>query len=287
MKKITIAMAAMLSASAVYAAELNGVSASDISKFSLSALKAPAPVLRAVQAPATAEISDLALLPQASKSLLSTYAETESDFKAFTGMWTPILAKYGMKVTGTEYKDRFGILTYESPDGRVIRGFTADKMNYDALSSSTMAKLQGDLVSALDNSGLTPVAALRITKNDYIRPTVAVYYLTKPEENMDHEVQLRQLKNGDDIDFDLLANSVTLVKNDSSFSMVYIGRLVGFKTLLSKDEAGIAAKLADYRKFLSDNQKVFIASRTFKLDQPVDLGGDGTLNYAVNVYFFQ
>lgn len=285
MKKIAIAAAVVLSASAVYAAELNGVSASDISK--LSALKAPAPVLRAVQAPSAAEINDLTLLPQASKSLLSTYAKTEADFKAFTGMWTPILAKYGMKVTGTEYKDQFGILKYESPDGRVVRDFVADKMDYDALSPDAMAKLQQDLVSALDSAGLTPIAALKVTKNDYIRPTVAVYYLTKPDENMDHEVQLRQLKNGDDIDFDLLANSVTLVKKDSSFSMVYIGRLVGFKTLLSKDEAGIAAKLTDYRKFLSDNKKDFIASRTFKLDEPIDLGEDGTLSYAVNVYFFQ
>ncbi|MDP2865243.1 MAG: hypothetical protein Q8O90_03270, partial [Elusimicrobiota bacterium] len=73
---------------------------------------------------------------------------------------------------------------------------------------------------------------------------------------------------------------------DASFSLVYIGKELGFKTKLATDEAGIAAKLADYKKFLAENKKEFIASKTFKLDEPIEFS-DVKFNYVVNIYFFQ
>jgi len=284
MKKLAIAAAVIFSVSAVKAAELANISANDVKA---SKIEVPAPVLQAGAkcGHVSGEITKLNLLAQTAKSQLFTYAKTEAEFNEFVAMWTPILNKFGIKVTGTEYKNEFGVLKYESPDGRVVRDFMAEKMNYDALSQPAMTKLQHELLEPLEQAGMTPIASFMI-KNEIFRPTFNIYYLTKPEENMDHEVQLRQLKNGDDIDFDLLTNAVTLVKKDAEFSMVYIGKLVGFKTKLAADEAGIAVKLADYKKFLAENKKEFIAAKTYKLEQPIEITG-GKLNYLVNIYFFQ
>jgi len=278
--------AAMLSVSALSAAELNTITAGDVKA---SKIEVPAPALQLETAKCnhvSGEITTkLHLLAQTSKSLLFTYAKNEAEFKEFVEMWTPILNKFGLKVTGTEYKNEFGKLMYESPEGYVVRDFMAEDMHYDALDAAAINKVKHELLEPLEQSGMTPIAALDI-KNEIFRPTFKLYYLTKPDANMDHEVQLRQLKNGDDIDFDLLNGPVKLVKKDASFSMVYIGKLVGFKTKLAADEAGIAVKLADYKKFLLENKKEFIASKTYKLETPIEFTGT-KLNYFVNMYFFQ
>jgi ASC-1-like (ASCH) protein len=286
MKILALAAAALLSAAALNAAELNGISAADIK---VSKLDIPAPVLQLDSSEkcghVTGEITKLHLYAQASKSMLFTYAKTEAETKEFTAMWTPILEKFGMKVTGTEYKTELFMLKYESADGRVVRMFNADRMNYDALSSTTIAALQHEVLEPLEQAGMTPIASFSI-KNDVFRPTFNIYYLTQPDENRDHEVQLRQMKHGDDIAFDLLANSVTIVKKDSSFSMVYIGKLLGYKAKLAADEAGIQAKLEEYKKYLAENKKEFIGSITEQLDEPFTIG-DHTYKYAVGMYFFQ
>ena len=286
MKKLAMIAAAMLSVSALSAAELTNITAGDVKA---SKIEVPAPVLQLTDAAkcnhVTGEITSLHLLAQTSRSQLFTYAKTEAEFKEFVGKWTPILGKFGIKVTGTEYKNEFGILRYESPDGRVVRDFMAENMNYDALNPAAIEKLQHELLEPLEQAGMTPIASFTI-KHEAFRPTFKLYYLTKPEENMDHELQLRQLKNGEDIDFDLLTGAVNLVKKDASFSMVYIGKLLGSKSKLAVDEAGIAVKLADYKKFLAENKKEFIASRTYKLEKPIELT-DIKLNYLINIYFFQ
>ena len=276
MKKLAIAAAAMLSVSALNAAELTDITAADI-----QAVRIEAPVLAAQQDEAakcghvSGEISKLHFLANASRSQLISHAKTEAEFKEFIAMWTPILEKFGMRVVSTEYKTELGILKYESPDGKVVRRFLADGMNYDALSEEAMQKEQH----------MTPVAAFRI-KHEAFRPTFCVYYLTQADENADHEVQLRQMKHGDDIAFDLLANSVTLVEKDASFSMVYIGKLLGYKAKLAADEAAIQAKLEEYKKYLAENKKEFIGARVEKLDEPFTVG-DHTYTYAVGMYFFQ
>ncbi len=286
MKTLAIIAAAAFCVSSAHAAELKDLS---ISEIKASRIELPAP---SITAPVSAkcghvsgEITKLNLLAQAAKSQLFTYAKTEAEFKEFTDMWTPILNKFGIKVTGTEYKNEFGILKYESPDGRVVRTFLAEGMTYDALNVPAMEKLKHELLEPLEQAGMTPIAAFNI-KNEIFRPTFNIYYLTKPDENADHEAQLRQLKNGDDIDFDLLANAVTIVKQDASFSMVYIGKLLGFKSKFAADEAGINLKLADYKKFLAENNKEFIASRTARITPPFVIGTT-TYNYFVNMYFFQ
>jgi ASC-1-like (ASCH) protein len=286
MNKLAIIAAAAFCVSSAHAAELKDLSISEIkaSKIELPAPSVTAPV-SAKCGHVSGEITKLNLLAQANKSQLTTYAVTAGEFKEFTDMWTPILNKFGMKVTGTEYQNELGILKYESADGRVVRTFLAEGMNYDALNVPAMEKLKHELLEPLEQAGMTPIAAFNI-KNDIFRPTFNIYYLTKPVENADHESQLRQLKNGDDIDFDLLTNAVTLVKKDASFSMVYIGKLLGFKSKVAADEAGINLKLAEYKKFLAENKLEFIASRTDKII-PAMVVGEHTYGYFVNMYFFQ
>lgn len=284
MKKLAILAAVIFSVSAVNAAELANISASDAKA---SKIEIPAPVLETQGQKCgyvSGELTKLHLYATANRSQLFSHAKTEAEFKEFVAMWTPILEKFGMKVISAEYKLELGILKYESPDGKVVRMFLAEGMNYDALSAEAMKKEQHMLIEALEKSGLTPVASFMI-KHEAFRPTFNVYYLTQANENPDHEVQLRQLK-GDEIDFDLLTGAVTLVEKDASFSMVYIGKLLGFKGKLAADEAGIAAKLADYKKFLTENKKEFIASKTSKLDEPFVVG-ETTYRYYVAIYFFQ
>jgi hypothetical protein len=249
-----------------------------------------APEAATQRALVTGEIAKLNLFAQASKSQIFTYAENDAQFAEFKAMWQPILEKYGMKVTGTEYKNAdgqggYGFITYSSPDGRVIRAFLAEKLHYDALDAAAVTGLQNELLGALERAGLTPIASFTI-KNEAFRPTFNIYYLTKPEDNPDHEIQLRQLLYGDDLDFDLLAGSVNFVRQDASFSLVYTGKLLGLVSKLGVDEPALNAKIADYKKFLSDNQKEFIASRNFKMDQPIDLG-DAKAFFVAHIYFFQ
>lgn len=285
MKKLAIAAAALLSAAALNAAELNGVTAADIR---ISRMDVPAPA-----APVSDEkcgyvsgvITQLHFFATASRSQLIGHAKTEAEFKEFVSYWTPIIEKFGMRVVSSEHKYELGILKYESAAGKVIRMFLADGMKYDALSEEAMKKEQHMLIESLEKQGLTPVAAFRI-KHEAFRPTFNVYYLTDSDENPDHEVQLRQLKHGDDIDFDLLKDRVTIVEKDASFSLVYIGRLLGYKAKLAADQAGIQAKLEDYKKFLAGNKKEFIGARVEKLSEPFTVG-DTTYNYGVGIYFFQ
>ncbi|HBA60463.1 MAG TPA: hypothetical protein DCZ92_06530 [Elusimicrobia bacterium] len=290
MNKLAIIAVTALCVSTAQAAELNGIFAADVAAIKMDV---PAPVLqKTADAPkcnhVTGEIAaKLHLLAQTAKSQLFTFAKTEAEFKEFTDMWTPILAKFDMKVIGRTYDPKvgFGTLQYVSADGSVVREFQVDGMTYDALSQPAMDKLKHELLEPLEKAGLTPVAVLDI-KNPIFRPTFRIYYLTKPEENMDREAQLRQLKNGDDIDFDLLANAVNIVKKDATFSMVYIGKLVGSKSKLAKDELSATMSIAKYKEFLAENKKEFIASRTSKLDKPFTVG-ENTYNFVYSVYFFQ
>ena len=230
----------------------------------------------------------LHLVAQTAKSQLFVFADTEPLFREFVDMWTPILVKFNLKPTAVEYKDTFGTLSYGSADGAVIRDFMAEKLRYNALDPADMAKLRDELISALEKAGLTPVASLNL-KNELFRPvTFNIYYLTKPEEDPDHEIRLRHLVNGDgeDLDFDIIAGAVWIVKKDAPFSLVYIGKELGFHGGWSDTEEGAKTKLEEYRKFLKENGQEFIGSRIIKLDKPY-VSGDITVNYIVNTYFFR
>jgi len=234
----------------------------------------------------TATITDkLFLAAQSGKNRLFSSVKNENEYKEFLSFWKPILENNGFKVISTEYKDDFAAISYDSPEGLAIRNFWADEMNYNAKDENEIGKLKDELISALDKNNMKTIAALRIN-NEIFRPTFVLYYITKKNETQEKEIRLRQLKKGEDIDFELLENSVIIVKKDSSFSLVYIGRELGFVSKLARDLDSANDKLANYKKFLVENNKEFIESKIIKLKEPLTVGDD-VYNYLLNIYFFQ
>lgn len=232
-------------------------------------------------------LTSLHLMPQAVRNRLISFG-TEAQFAEFTAMWNPILQSAGMAVGAVTYEAdiKMGVINYTSPGGLVLRRLIADKLNYDALNPTEVHNLKASMEAALEKNGL-PVKASFYVKSDALRPTFALYYVTKGEENADHEKQMRILKKGEDIDYDLLESAgVNIVRRDNSFTMLYIGRELGFKSKLAADEASAAKKLEDYKKFLAENDKEFIGSRTHKLAEPFTVG-ETTYNYLLNMYFYQ
>lgn len=287
MRIFAIIAAVALCASAANAIELENISAGNVTAFKM---ELPVPVLRKSETEnkcghISASITNLYLLAQTAKSQIVTVADTEAQFTEFVNMWTPMLAKFDIKVIGTEYKSRVGIVKYEAPGGRVLRSFIAEKMHYDALDPAAIKKLEHELLEPLEQAGMTPVASIGINHPAF-RPTFVLYYLTKPQEKQESEIQLRQMANGEDIDFDLLTSYVTLVKKDAVYSMVYIGKALGYKSKVSATEDGVNQKVADFKKLLIENKMEFLTAKVFKLDPPFVVGTT-TYNYAANIYFYQ
>ncbi|HAH32976.1 MAG TPA: hypothetical protein DCL44_11755 [Elusimicrobia bacterium] len=287
MKKIAMLSAVMFCVSAAKASELRNLSLNEIKASKLELPLPSAPENGAVKCGhVTGDITKLHLLAQTAKSLLFTSADTAALFKEFTDMWKPILEKFGLKPTTTEYTGHFGTLNYESSNGLVVRDFFAERLHYDALSVTAMETLKHELLEPLERAGMTPVASFNI-KNEIFRPTFNIYYLTKPDANPSHEIKLRHLMRGDDIDFDILQNAgITLVKKDTSFSLVYIGKEVGFVSKVGVSEEAVNKKVSDYKKYLTENKLEFIGSRTFKLDETF-IVGSSTLTHGANIYFYQ
>ncbi len=288
MKNLVLIAIASLLTSSVSASELRDIKVSEINnvKLELPAVSSPDPAAAPKCGHVSGEITQLHLLAQTAKSLLFTYADTEALFNEFTAMWKPILQKFELTPTTTEYKNEFGKLNYTSADGRVVRDFMAEGLTYNAIDPVEVAKLEHSLIHSLEQLGLPTIASFKI-KHDAFRPTFNMYYLTSPAENQDHEIRLRQLKNGEDIDFDVLKQAgVNVIREDSSFSAVYVGKLIGSKSKIAADEAGVLKKLDDYKKFLTEQKKELIGYRVHKITEPFTVG-DTTYNYLVNIYFYQ
>ena len=290
--KIIVTLAALASFSMSASAQeisLNSLSFSDIQLNQVKAPEVPVPQVDEEQLKCVeynGAITDkLYLSPQTGKTNLFTYVDNEKEFQEFQDLWKPILEKNGLKVTSSELKNGFAVISYESAEGLVIRDFWADGMNYDALNKEEMNKLKKELLCALDGAGMKAVAAFDVN-NPAVRPTFKLYYLTKGASSSEKEIQLRQLKNGENIDFELLENRVQFVKKDSEFSLVYIGKELGFVSKLAKDQASADKKVADYKKFLTDNKKELIDYKVIKLDEQLAVV-DMTFDYLVNFYFFQ
>ncbi len=228
------------------------------------------------------EIKEFHLLAQTGKKAIFTHADTKEQFDEFINKWTPILNKAGLTPAKKEFEHTLGIQYYDSKDDSVLRDFWADKLNYDALASSEIYKLQHELVMSLKKANMPTIAAFRIN-NTYVRPTFKLFYKTKYNENPDHEIRLRHLMKGNDIDYDIIEKAgINIVRKDRTFSMVYIGRELGFVTRFGKGLAGIEKKIENYKKFLIEHNKEFIGSRIVKLEEPLY-----EYTHAVKLYFYQ
>ncbi len=264
--------------------QLDAVTANDVTAAEVSLPQAQEPEAALDKA---GVLTSLHLMPQAVRSRLLSFG-TPAQFAEFTAVWNPILQEAGMVIGEVTYEAdiQLGIVNYSSADGLVLRRLIADRLNYDALNPTEMHNLKTEMEAALAKNGL-PVKASFYVKSDALRPTFALYYVTRGDENDDHEKQMRILKKGEDIDYDLLESAgVNIIRRDNSFTMLYIGKELGFKSKVATDEASAAQKLEDYKKFLAENKKEFLGSRTHKLTEPFTVG-ETTYNYLLNMYFYQ
>lgn len=229
--------------------------------------------------------SNLYILPQTGGSVLFSYMESEEQYKDYLSFWTKVLSDNGFKIVSSEFNNGFAKIIYSSEKGLVIRNFWAYNLNYDAKNENEITKLKNELINALDSHNMKTVAVFRVN-NDTVRPTFVLYYITKGNENSSNEIALRQLKNGEDIDFDLLSDKVDIVRKDYSFSLVYIGKELGFVSKLAYDNNEAMKKLDQYKKFLKESNKEFINYRLVSMDKPLNIG-ENTYNLLLKIYFFQ
>ncbi|OGS10709.1 MAG: hypothetical protein A2234_08710 [Elusimicrobia bacterium RIFOXYA2_FULL_58_8] len=267
---------------------INAISAADISAIEIAVPQVPAPQAPAQDLRAGEVLTRLHLMPQAYKSAISSFVKDDKEFAEFTSMWNPILQKAGFAIGEISFRAdiKLAVINYTSPQGLVLRRFMADPLNYDALNPTDMHNLRQELTVSLSKNDM-PAAASFYIKSELFRPTFVIYYVTKGGENDDHEKQLRIFKPGDDIDYDLLQKAgVNIVKRDNAFTMVYAGKLIGFKSRVAVDETAAAVKILEFRKYLAENKKEFIGSATHKFATPFVVGA-ATYNYFFNVYFYQ
>ncbi|HNW43657.1 MAG TPA: hypothetical protein PKI19_04080 [Elusimicrobiales bacterium] len=263
---------------------LNGLSAADISAVKTAPPPASAPAMKFREGEV---ITQLHLLPQTYKNVLSASVKSEKEFAEFTKMWNPILQKAGFTIGEVSYNARLGMadIKYSSPKNQALRLFIADKLNYDALNPTEMHNLRQELTASLERNGM-PVMASFYLRNDIFRPTFVLYYVTEQGENGDREKQLRIFKPGEDIDYELLQNAgVNIVRKDNSYTMAYVGNAIGSKGKLAVDEATAAQKLEEYKKLLAGQKMEFIGARIQKLDAPFTVGAV-TYNYCFTAYFY-
>lgn len=231
------------------------------------------------------EISKPHLIANASKKILFGYVKDDNQYKEFVEMYTKILKDNGFKISGVKREGEMVMITYLAHNEMGIRRFIGDQLNYNAKDDKEIIKIMDETVSKMEENNMKVVAKY-IVKTDFLRPTFMIYYLTEVKDFQEKEMRLRQLKKGEDIDFELLENSVKIIKKDSSFSMLYIGKELGFVSKLAVDENSAIKKLEDYKQFLKENKKEFINYKIKKLDKPFT-SGEATFNFLLNIYFFQ
>ncbi|MDE2142178.1 MAG: hypothetical protein KGJ84_07195 [Elusimicrobia bacterium] len=276
--RTVIAASLLALASSAYAAGPEGLPA--FSEINFTRIRAMKTELKAPQGRAGDVITDYHLLAQAGKSALYGYAQTPEQAAEATAYWTKVLTAAGVKAGAATYADGMYTIPYATADGRVIRDFLADPRQFPPKDESGLRANMALAQSALTKAGLTVVSA-RVINVDALLPTYSVLYLTKADENPDHEARLRVLKPGDDIDVDVYRGAgVNVVQVPETWMLVYIGPELGYVTVIGKTQDEIAEKLAKRKDFLVSEGKRLIADKIVPLD-------DADYKFAAAIYFFQ
>lgn len=225
------------------------------------------------------------LIANTSKKIIIGYPKTDAEYKEFIDMYTKLLKDNGFKISEVKKDGEMTMITYLAHEGKGVRRFIGDALTYNGKDDTEITKLLNETASSLEANGMKVIGKY-LVKTDYLRPTFMIYYLTDVKDAEEKEIRLRILKKGEDIDYDLVENSVKVIRKDSSFSMLYIGNELGFVSKLAVDDASAKQKLDEYKKFLKDNNKDFINYRIKPLDEPFT-SGNVTYKLLLNIYFFQ
>jgi hypothetical protein len=272
-----LAASLLLLTSGAFAASEGLPSFGSISFAQLRAIKSSIPTPKSK---AGDEITDYHMIAQAGKDSLFGYAQTPEQAAEATAYWSKALNAAGVKPGAATFADGIYQIPYKTADGRVIRDFLADPRQFPPKDEAGLRANMAMAQSALAKAGLSVVAA-RVVNVDALLPTYNVFYLTKPDENPDHETRLRVLKPGDDLDADVYRGAgVNVVQTPETWMLVYIGPELGYVTVIGKTQDEIAEKLAKRKDYLLSEGKRLIADKILPLD-------DAEYKFAAAIYFFQ
>lgn len=220
------------------------------------------------------------MIAQAGKDVVFGYAQTPEQAAEAISYWTDALRKAGIAPGKAAFADGLYRIPYTTADGRVLRDFLADARQFPPKDEAGLRANMALVKAAAAKAGLDVVAA-HVVNVDALLPTYSLMYLTKADENPDHEARLRVLKPGDDLDFDVYRGAgVDVVQTPETWMMVYVGPEVGYVTVIGRTRDEVAEKLAKRKDFLLSEGKKLIADKIEPLD-------DADYKFAAAIYFFQ
>lgn len=222
------------------------------------------------------------LLAQAGREVLFGYADTDAEFAEALAFWTNVLAGAGISAGKSTFERGFYTIGYKTADGSVIRQFMAEPRQFKPKDDASLRDNRAMVLAALARRQV-PVLTSYVLDFDFMLPTYAVYYLTQPKARLEDESQVRVLKPGDDIDFELLKKSgIDILQTPESWMMVYVGREVGYVSRIGKTREEIEKKAKERADWLVSQGKVMIAVSIEPLSEPFE-----DYKFGAGLYFYQ
>lgn len=272
-------LALLLAAPAAALSDFHYTSAADLKAGSVELPPLP-PVDEGRPVGGSDVITEAHILVQAGKTVLFGHADTPEQAAAAAAYWTAALKPQGVEVGPVEYKNNFFTLPYKTADGRVLRYFLAESLQFPPKDEAGLRANMAASLAALGQAGLTPVSA-RVVNLDFLLPTYAILYLTQPNENRELEQQLRVLKTGDDMDPAVFAaGGVSVVQTPKPWMMVYIGPEAGYVSMAAGTRTRALEKLKARTDFLEKEGKRILDTKITHVDQ-------GDYQYLIEVYFIE
>jgi|GEM_PF-2185470 len=229
--------------------------------------------------------NNIYLLAECGDKTILGFPLSQDQFNAFYDRYFAILTSAGLKVTGSKFDANGSVISYDSPDGLVLRRFVGSALSYDGTSDADISGVMGAMRAALANNGLPVAAAYFPIRTDVMRPTFALYYLTKGAARRQDEIRLRLLStDGRKLDFDLLS-AVNIVRKDKPTQMAYIGQEINILYGVGQTEAETSQKLrARENEVIKQGGKI-IGSRVLPVKHPMP--GYLEANFAYRLYIYR
>jgi hypothetical protein len=229
------------------------------------------------------KIGKMHLLPRCAKSRLIGYADTDAQAAEGIAMWTKILSDAGIQAGKPSFENGMYLIPYDAPGGLEVREFMAEPRQFKPKDEDSLRANMTMALGEMKGRNIPVIASYVVDIQDILLPTYSIYYLAKADQNEEHETQVRVLKAGDEIDFDILQKAgVDIIQKPDAWMMVYIGKEVGFVSRIAKNREEAEKKLKERAELLSGMGKALIGSRIALLSEPYE-----DYKYFVNIYFYQ
>ncbi|MEK7857714.1 MAG: hypothetical protein AAB320_01110 [Elusimicrobiota bacterium] len=275
---LTSLVLASLCASAQAAQTLGSIPFSDLGLRQVQSAAAAPSVLGAPQD----RLSKGYLLAQSGKEVLFGYADTDAQFEEAVALWSAILSGAGITPGKATFKSGFYTIPYKTADGSVIRDFRAEPRQFKPKDDASLRDNRAMVLSALAQRQVSVLTSY-VLDLEFLLPTYNVYYLVKPQARTEDESQVRVLKPGDDIDFELLRRAgLDILQTPEKWMMVYFGREVGYVSRIGKTREEIEKKVKERAEYLVSQGKVMIGTVIEPLTEPFE-----DYKFGAGLYFYQ